>query len=76
MPMEKVGKIKEASEVFKAVKSPGDFLRCFQQIEVENQTSALSYVSYLAETYLFETAKKACYDFSARFGYSSRQAFG
>lgn len=36
----------------------------------------MSYVSYLADIHLFETARKACYDFSARFGFNSRKTFG
>ena len=74
--MEKEGLIKEASQIFRMVKNPGGYLRCFQQIEVENKDSALSYISYLADMYLFETAKRACYDFCAKFGISTRHSFG
>ena len=74
--MEKEGHVRSAARVFRKVKSVGDYLRCFEKIEVENQESALEYISYLADVYLFETAKKSCYDYCARFGVASRQVFG
>ena len=76
LAMEKEEHLRSACRVFRKIKSPGDCLRCFEKIKVENQESALEYISYLADVYLFETAKKSCYDFCARFGLTSRQAFG
>ena len=45
---EKEGYLRQAARVFRLLGCPGDYLRCFDKIGVDNESSAQEHISYLA----------------------------